>query len=141
MYKIVIDKNPKECDKKIIIDGLIENSKNILGTDDFKEQLFSLFLKDESNNIQGGIFARYDLESIYIDLLWVADNSRHLGYGSQLLNAAEVEAQKFGCRYSTLDTYSFEAEGFYLKNGYERFGEIKNYWLHHSRIFLRKILL
>jgi hypothetical protein len=33
-----------------------------------------------------------------------------------------------------------QAEGFYLKSGYEPMGEIKKYWREHSRIFLRKAL-
>ena len=61
-------------------------------------------------------------------------------YGTKLLKAVENEAYKLGCRYSTLDTYSFQSEEFYLKNGYRRLGEIKNYYLHYSKIFLRKEL-
>jgi hypothetical protein len=39
-----------------------------------------------------------------------------------------------------VDTWDFQAEEFYLKNGYERIGELKNYWHGHSKIFLRKKL-
>ncbi len=140
MYKIAISHDVNDADVKIIQEGLIESSKKSLGSTDFMEKSFSVLLKDENGNIHGGVLARFDLESIYIDMLWVNENSRHQGYGTTLLNAAEKEGYKLGCRYSTLDTYDFEAEAFYLKNGYERFGEIKNYWLNHSRIFLRKNL-
>jgi GNAT superfamily N-acetyltransferase len=140
MYKTVIDYDVKEEDKKIILDGLIASTKDVLGSEDFLEKSFSIMLKDENNNTYGGIVARFDLESMYVDLLWVDKNLRHQGYGTKLLNAAEREAYKLGCHYSTVDTYSFQAEEFYLKNGYTRLGEIKNLYLHHSKIFLRKKL-
>lgn len=140
MYKITVDHSPKDADIEFIRNGLIQSTKSVLGSDDFMEKTFSVLLKDENNTIYGGISARFDLESVYIDMLWVNEISRNQGYGTKLLNTAEGEALKLGCRYSTLDTYSFEAEEFYLKNGYKRLGEIKNYWLHHSKIFLRKNL-
>lgn len=65
---------------------------------------------------------------------------RKQGYGKKLLDAAEQEAIKNGCIFSTTDTFDFQAEEFYLKNGYERMGEIKKYWYDHSRIFFRKNL-
>lgn len=58
----------------------------------------------------------------------------------KLLDAAEKEAIKNGCIFSLVDTWDFQAEEFYLKKGYERVGELKNYWLGHSKIFLRKNL-
>jgi len=73
--------------------------------------------------------------------LWIEQNSRSQGYGSELLKVAEQEGIKYGCLYSTLDTFSFQAEEFYLKNGYQRIGEIPNYLFEHSRIFLRKKLV
>ena len=57
-----------------------------------------------------------------------------------VVDAAEQEAIKNGCIFSTLDTFDFQAEVFYKKCGYECMGEIKNYFFDHSRIFLRKKL-
>jgi len=139
MHKIVINYDANDADKKVIREGILAFNKGILGKG-MLEKTFSVFLKDESNNIHGGILAYFDSESVFVDVLWVDENSRHQGYGSKLLRAAENEACNLGCRYSTLDTWSFQAEEFYLKNGYERLGEIKNYYLHHSKIFLRKKL-
>lgn len=139
MHKIIVDHNANDADKKVIREGIFAFNKGILGRG-MLEKTFSVLLKDESNNIHGGILAYFDSESVFIDILWVDENSRHQGHGSKLLRAAENEACKLGCRYSTLDTWSFQAEEFYLKNGYERLGEIKNYYLHHSKIFLRKKL-
>jgi GNAT superfamily N-acetyltransferase len=114
MYEITVSHNVNDADIKTIQEGLIEFTKKTLGSADFMEKSFSVLLKDDRNNINGGILARFDLESIYVDMLWVNEKFRDRGYGTKLLNAAENEAYKLGCRYSTLDTYDFEAEEFYL---------------------------
>ena len=139
MHNIVIDNAASDSDIKTIREGIFAFNKNILGKG-MIENTYSVLLKDKDDKVRGGILAYYDSESVYIDVLWVDEASQHQNYGSKLLHAAESEAARLGCRYSTLDTWSFQAEGFYLKNGYERLGEIKNYYLNHSKIFLRKKL-
>jgi len=138
MYKIVVDYAPTQIDNNAIVEGLIRSYERTTGQP--RDTEFSVFLKNDSGEIFGGIQAHFDTESVYIEYFWVEENMRRLGYGRKLLNAAEQEAIKYGCMFSTTDTWSFQAEGFYLKNGYERIGEIKNYWFEHSRIFLRKKL-
>ncbi|HAU2049158.1 TPA: GNAT family N-acetyltransferase, partial [Legionella pneumophila] len=78
--------------------------------------------------------------SIYVDVLWVNEKHRGLGIGAELLRSVEAEAIKRGIPASTLDTFSFQAEGFYLKQGYKHLGTIKNYLEGHDRIYFRKQL-
>lgn len=138
MYKIIIDHDPSQADNAVVTEGLISFYESITGQPRDKE--FSIFLKNDSGKIFGGLQAFFDTESIYIDAFWVDEKSRHQGYGTKLLYAAEQEAIKNGCVFSLVDTWDFQAEGFYLKNGYEHIGELKNYWHNHSKIFLRKQL-
>jgi len=49
-----------------------------------------------------------------------------MGLGSKLLKAAEAEAKGRGCGFAHLDTMSFQAKGFYEKNGYSVKYEIKD---------------
>lgn len=137
MLNIIVNYSPNQADNDVILEGLIKSYEKIIGE---RDKPFSIFLKDDSGIILGGIKAFFDTQSVYIDLMWVAENLRNQGYGNKLLDAAEKEAIKNGCIFSTTDTWDFQAEEFYLKNGYKRIGEIKNYWLDHSRIFLRKKL-
>jgi ribosomal protein S18 acetylase RimI-like enzyme len=65
---------------------------------------------------------------------------RGRGVGRQLLTGAEAEAVRRGCLGAWLDTYSFQARGFYERVGYSVFGSIDNYPPGHSRIFLKKVL-
>lgn len=137
MYKIVIDYTPSDADNEIIREGIIASNENIIGE---RDKAFSVFLKNDSEEVLGGIQAFLGTESIYIDILWVNKNLQKQGYGTKLLKIVEQEAIKNGCVFSLVDTWDFQAEEFYLKNSYERIGELKNYWLGHSKIFLRKNL-
>lgn len=137
MYKIIVDHTPSMSDNAVVREGIISFNANILGE---REKAFSVFLKNDLGKVLGGIQAFVGSESVYIDILWIEENLRKQGYGTKLLDAAEREGIKNGCIFSLLDTWDFQAEKFYLKKGYERIGELKNYWLGHSKIFLRKNL-
>jgi GNAT superfamily N-acetyltransferase len=137
-YEIIVDHSPSQADNDAVLEGLVVDYERLMGQPRDKE--FSVFLKNDSGDILGGIQAQFDTESVYMETLWVEEKLRNKGYGSKLLNAAELEAIKNGCVFSTLDTWDFQAEDFYLKNGYKPMGKIKKYWREHSRIFLRKVL-
>ena len=138
MYTIMVDYEASDEDNAAVMEGLISFNESVMGEPRDKE--FSIFLKNDSGKIFGGLKAHIDKVSVYIVTLWVDEKLRHQGFGTKLLDIAEQEAIKNGCIFSTLDTYDFQAEGFYKKCGYEHMGEIKNYWYNHSRIFLRKQL-
>lgn len=137
MYKVVIDHNPSHFDNEIVSEGLIRSYEAQFGK---RDKQLSIFLKNDSGEIFGGIRAMYDSEAIYIEALWIEERLRKQGYGKKLLIAAEGEAIKNGCIFSLVDTWDFQAEEFYLKSGYVRIGELKNYWHGHSKIFFRKKL-
>lgn len=137
-YKIIIDHKPSQADNDAVVEELVVHYERLMGEP--RDREFSVFLKNDLGEIFGGIQAHFDTQSVYIEVLWVDEMLRKKGYGTKLINAAEQEAVKNGCASSITDTWSFQAEEFYLKNGYERMGEIKNYWYEHSRIFLKKIL-
>jgi GNAT superfamily N-acetyltransferase len=132
---VVVDYDPTQADNAVISEGIVASNARIVGE---RDKAFSIFLKHDSGQVFGGIQAFLDTESIYIDVLWIEEKLQKKGYGTKLLDAVEQEAIKNGCAYITVDTWDFQAEGFYLKNGYERIGEVKNYWLGHSKISLRK---
>ena len=72
--------------------------------------------------------------------MWIKEEFRGRGFGHQLLTLAEQEARQRGAEYAYLDTFSFQAPGFYKKHGYEVFGELNNFPPGHRRYFLSKQL-
>ncbi len=81
---------------------------------------------------------------LHIEYLWVHESQRGKKLGSQMMKAAEDEAINRGCIGSTLDTFSFQAPGFYKKLGYSIVGGLSGYSGEHQRHYLvpdRKVLL
>ena len=66
---------------------------------------------------------------------------RRTGLGRKILIEAEREAIIRGCRGAWLDTYSFQARGFYERLGYTVFGMIDDYPPGQQRVFLYKKLI
>lgn len=73
--------------------------------------------------------------------LWVSEKQRGQGTGKRLLQRIETEAKARGCTDLWLDTFSFQAAGFYEKLGYTRFGCLDDYPVGHQRYFYVKKLL
>ena len=137
MYKVVVDHNPSHSDNQVVNEGLIKSYEAQFGE---RDKEFSVFLKNDSGKVFGGIQAMFDSEAIYVEAFWIDEGLRNQGYGKKLLAAAEKIAIENGCRFSLVDTWDFQAEEFYLKNGYKKIGELKNYWQSRSKLFLRKKL-
>ena len=74
-----------------------------------------------------------------IRYLWVSEGLRGKGIGRELMAGAERRALERGCHSAWVDTFSFQAPGFYRKLGYEAFGEL-DYPPEHKRFFLKKRL-
>jgi hypothetical protein len=56
------------------------------------------------------------------------------------MTLAEAEAVQRGCRAVALDTFSFQARGFYERLGYSVFGVLNDCPPGHSRFYLTKRL-
>ncbi len=99
-------------------------------------------VRDAAGELLGGIAGSTFWGWLFISHLWVRDDLRGQGLGAQLLAAAEAEARARGCRHAYLDTFSFQAPGFYEKAGYAPFGVLADYPVGsgHSRSFYTKTL-
>jgi GNAT superfamily N-acetyltransferase len=88
----------------------------------------------------GGIAADTYLDWMFIALFWVDERFRGQGFGSKLIQAAEKEARRRGVKKAYVDTFSFQAPGFYKKHGYREYGRLKEFPKGHARIWLSKAL-
>lgn len=99
---------------------------------------FKHVIEDEGKII-GGVFGYASYYKIgYIDTLWVDENYRHKGIGTQLLNVIEADLHGFGCEVIRLETFDFQGPEFYKKNGYEEFGSLYYPNADLYEIFLKK---
>ncbi|MEJ6001398.1 GNAT family N-acetyltransferase [Paucibacter soli] len=97
-------------------------------------------IQDGAGQIVGGLWGSTGYGWLYTQLLAVPEHLRGQGMGSKLLLQAEAEARSRGCVGSWLDTFSFQARGFYEGLGYKVFGEIGDYPPGGSRCFMSKRL-
>jgi GNAT superfamily N-acetyltransferase len=134
---ITIEDHPPAEDVRRLWDGLDEYNLSQTG---LKGQLISVFLRNERQEMIGGAHGWTAYGWLHIRGLWLREDHRRRGWGTRLLLATEAEAVKRGCRCSQLDTFSFQALGFYQKNGYRVFGELENVTGEHRWYFLKKDL-
>ena len=137
-YKIIYEEKPEDSAWGIIGRGVGSYNKEQAGENNFQRLCY--VLKDPEGESVGGILGETYWDWFYIDLLWVAEEIRRQGYGTQLLEIAEEEAHVRGAKNAYLDTFSFQSPEFYYKNGYQVFGELENYPPGYQRFFLRKEL-
>jgi ribosomal protein S18 acetylase RimI-like enzyme len=76
--------------------------------------------------------------SCYIRSFWVHKELRGQDLGTQLLQAVEREALNHGCQQIVLESFSFQAPGFYQKLGFETFAILENHPRGYQHHYLRK---
>ena len=113
---------------------------NSKATGYFDGESFSATQLDDAGEIQAGIFGFTWGGCCFISYLWVSEEQRHRGAGSALLKAAEQYAATKGCGNILLSSHSFQAPGFYERNGYQRQAVLQDYPLGHADIFFAKRL-
>jgi GNAT superfamily N-acetyltransferase len=89
---------------------------------------------------QGGISGAMGKDWMHVELLAVAEGLRGTGLGGQLIAAAEALARRHGMTGLWLDSYSFQAPGFYRSRGFVEFGRMDDQPLGAARHFFHKRL-
>lgn len=101
---------------------------------------FSIFIKDQKENIVGGASGTLFYGSIYVDSLWIDKTLRHQGWGTKLMREAENMGRKHGASFVTLNTMDWEALPFYQKLGYSIEFTREGYEKESRMFMLRKSL-
>ena len=135
-----IIENCKDGDADYIIDRLVEYNLSQVSAE--QKTLFDTLDKkiiDDNGKIIAGCVARmYCWNVAYLDTLLVDERYRGNGFGSKLLIEVERTAKEKGCYLIHLDTFDFQAKGFYEKQGYEVFGVLEDCPKNHRRFYLKK---
>jgi ribosomal protein S18 acetylase RimI-like enzyme len=75
-----------------------------------------------------------------VTYLWIHQEHRHQGLGTQLMKSVEEEALRRGCAQILVGTHSFQAPRFYERLGFRRVAEIQNYPKGHAQLYYVKPL-
>ncbi len=136
---ITLTDAPDPAAAAVISDGLNAFNDAVVGYAD-RVPLALIARDPDSGEILGGVTGRSSLGLLFLDIFWVHETSRGSGLGRRLLQMAEAEGRRRGCRSGVLYTISFQAPEFYKRLGWRVFGEIACDPPGTSRIFLTKDL-
>jgi len=90
------------------------------GTPSEREVPLHVWALDEAGDLAGGLVGHTWTTWLHVTYLWVDGRHRGSGLGSRLLAKAEgIALQERGCSMSRLETWDFQAPGFYRKKGYD----------------------
>ena len=137
-YTIRATDEPDEAVRKGIVDPLVAYNRQQAGRDDVRPLI--LAIEDAQGQVVGGLWGRTAYDWLFVELLVVPEALRRQGVGTDLMRRAEAEAVARGCHGAWLDTFEFQARGFYERLGYTCFGELPDYPAGSARYFLQKPL-
>ncbi|WP_424814261.1 GNAT family N-acetyltransferase [Roseococcus sp. YIM B11640] len=132
-----ITDRPAREDVDVILDGLVAFNEAAIQRPGRAKADLAVLVRDEGRTVGGAIGSSYYGWAV-IDLLWLPAALRREGLGRRVMAAVEEEARARGCIGVRLDTYSFQARGFYEKLGFTLFGTLPDHPPGHTRYWLAK---
>ncbi len=136
--RITIPETPSDSDREAVLAPL--RAYNISRAGDPRIKPVAILLTDEEGKQVGGLWGKASYGWLFVELLAVPEQYRGGNFGTLLMNEAEKIARAHGCIGIWLDTYEFQARGFYERLGFEMFGALDGDTAHPSRFFMRKKL-
>ena len=128
-----------ESQKSQVIGDLIR-SYNRSKREVAESEPLNLYVEDDNGQLLAGLVAETFGNWLEIEYLFVKEDLRGQGIGSQLLQQAESEAKKRNCRFAFVNTYQFQAPAFYQKHGYKEVFTLKDYPYTGQRHYYQKDL-
>jgi GNAT superfamily N-acetyltransferase len=134
---LTLTDEPGEGVRAALSKGLDSHNREAAGYRDSRP-LAVIVSDPQSGETLGGVLGRTSFGLLFIDLVYLAKTLRGCDLGKRMIEMAEAEGRKRGCRAGVLYTISFQAPDFYKKLGWRVFGEIPCHPPGTSRIFMTK---
>ena len=136
MLKVVVEQKTGPA-RRAILRGLDRFNAHALEKDGGRELAVTVH---DGDAIVGGCIGELEFGWLYVKYMWLDERIRGLNHGRSVLTAIEDQARSLGGTNAYVDTFSFQARGFYEKLGYVEFGCLHGYPKGASRHFLTKAL-
>ena len=133
--QLEVTATPSASDREAVLAGLLRFIRNETGS---VAVPLAVLVRDEDGGAMGGLIGRTTAAWLYVELFWLPEALRGAGLGTRVMITAETEAVRRGCIGAHLDTYDYQAPGFYQKLGYEVFGSIEDHPPGHTWFWMRK---
>ncbi len=141
-FTVASENPPDDAAQIILMSGLVEFNESRVGPDPVRdpENHVCIVIRDRAGKVRGGAQGVAVGAWLALDLVWVEEAFRQHGLGSRLLNEAEVEGRRRGCKWAVLATFDYQAPGFYSRRGYVEYARMEDFPWGHTRYQLRKAL-
>jgi GNAT superfamily N-acetyltransferase len=134
-WEIILESDPDAEIRAKILEPLAAYNESAAGPAHWG--LLALTVRDRDGEIVGGLWGRTGYGFLFVELLALGP-AKGLGLGRKLMALAEDEARRRGLSGIWLDTWTFQAPGFYAKLGFLECGRIADYPPGYARIFYVK---
>jgi GNAT superfamily N-acetyltransferase len=133
---LVVTDAPGSAVTDVIFPGLVPFNEARGGSSQHRP--LAVLVADDAGKILGGLSGATFWSWFYIEFFWLPEPLRGAGLGREILARAEAESRARGCLGVWLDSFSFQAPGFYQRQGYSVFGVIDDHPPGQRRVFLQK---
>jgi GNAT superfamily N-acetyltransferase len=137
--EVEVTADPADEDVQLLEEGLERFNRDDPRATDRTKVPIAVWLRQEGR-VVGGAYGDTHYGWLYLGLLWVDEAHRGQGWGRRLVERFEAEATTRGCRGCWVDTYGFQAPGFYESLGYREFGRLEDFPIGSARHFFWKPL-
>ena len=121
---LAVEARPSKADRSVVGRGLGAHNRAAYGRLRGAERW--ILAREADRSIRGGAKCDVAWGWVYVDWLWVEEAWRGQGLGVRLLAAAEALAREHDCIGVHLHTWSFQAPGFYRKQGFSEAGRVED---------------
>lgn len=138
-YETTFDPSPELS--STIERGLHEHNLAVLGPEViYNYTRFAAAARGSDGQAAGGLLGQFIWNFLVVDVLWVSPEARGQDIGTHLLQMAESAARQRAVDFIILETTSFQARDFYLKNGFEVYGQLEGRPRGHTWYHMKKDL-
>ena len=132
------EKDPSPADVEAVRRGLRAYNHRFAG--ELGERRYGCFGRDETGRVIGGAHGTVAWSWLYVERLWVEDGYRGQGVGAEILARLERLALSDGIFRFQVETTSFQALDFYLKQGYEVYAQLEDSPPGYTDYSLKKVI-
>ena len=134
-WTITLETDPDPSLRAQILEPLAAHNESAAGPGGWGPLVVTV--RNEAGAVVGGLWGRTGYGFLFVELLALGP-ARKQGLGRKVMALAEGEARRRGLLSMWLDTWTFQAPGFYPKLGFQEFGRIAGYPPGHDRVFFVK---
>ncbi|NOU52490.1 GNAT family N-acetyltransferase [Pseudoalteromonas sp. JBTF-M23] len=140
--KIELTVSPTQAQLNAISRGIAEFNAQYLPNDNSHDTGLKcvITVQDDNEQIIGGLQASVVWSHCVLELLWLSEQVRGKGVGTQLMQYLEQFAKQHNLYQIRTETLDFQAKPFYEKLGFKVYGELENTPPGHTSYFLVKQL-